>query len=130
MDRNFKTINIKFDNITHHYYFNDDNCLYYVTKVRESIKYLTCIERNCGSNAKIEENSMMRTNNKSHSHKSHEIKLEFEEAYEKLKIEVDSTTIPITFLYRSALRNVGREAAGMLNWQNIPCNQMEYQCIP
>lgn len=116
---NFKIINTKYDKQSLHYFLENEKCLYSVNKDRGNIKYLSCIHKSCKCNAKFNGILMTRTNNFNHNHPSHETQAEFEDAYEKLKFQVDSSSVPIQFLHRAVLRSLSREAAGMLCWKNV-----------
>lgn len=116
---NFKIVNTKYDEKSHHYFLENEKCIYVVNKDRGHMKYLSCIHKGCKCNAKCDGIIMTRTNNFNHNHPTYEVQAEFEEAYEKLKLDVNSSSVPIQFLHRAALRSLSREAAGMLCWKNV-----------
>lgn len=117
---NFKKIQVKFSsNECSHYYFEEEQCLYIVNKIRKAM-YLNCAAKSCKCKAKIIDNLMTRTNlEMTHNHNEHSYIAEFELAYDELKKEVENSSLPIRRLHRIALRNLSREAAGLFNWNNV-----------
>lgn len=120
MMANFSTIQTRFsEQQSLHYYYEIEKCLF-VVKRDGAVKYLNCISKGCLCKAKIQNNLMSRTNQKiEHNHSIHSYFAEFERAFNKLKHDVDDSSIPIRQLHRVALRNLSREAAGLLCWKNV-----------
>lgn len=118
---NYKVINIKFtENPCNRYFFEEDKCLYSLNREKRGRKYLNCIEHECKCKSKIEGDLMMRTNPRIfHVHANHQFVAEFEICYDKLKNDVDTTTTSARDLHKSAIRQMSREAAGLMSWENV-----------
>lgn len=56
-----------------------------------------------------------------HNHNCHQYVAEFQSVYAKLNKDVDETTTSIRDLHKLAIRQMSREAAGLMTWQNVKC---------
>lgn len=118
-EQNFKAISLMEKRTSTHYFFLEDLCIYANRSRRGEVTYVKCVDEGCHCNGKIANGLFVRTNTVPHSHEdNHEEVVNYEIAYERLRLAVKTDRRPIRQLHNEAIRLLSRDAAGMLSWAN------------
>lgn len=135
MSKNFTVITVEEGGLKHHFYCEDEECLYKHNGSRGDIKYLKCLEDLCEARAKIENEFFVRTGKPpiQHHHPSHQHIAVYEKAYQQLRLDTRrNVRRTIKELHAEALRHLSLEASGMLVWEGCrrTLNRIRFRDMP
>lgn len=117
---------------TSHFHSNEEKMLYRLNSSKKSTIYLRCIENGCKARAKIEQDTLTRTNDAPHNHRHHEDIADAEKIYAELKQLAVTSKRPIRELQMEKLRDTTMASSGLVAWDKVrgTLNRLRRETMP